>query len=145
MKKRIRFTKTLGSRIFNDYYALKDQYGYMDDNDNETPNGTFVFVTNDTNPTRVFLAYSDEFEYIDTPPYDSLHITFTEIVQNIRGNILANFGSHGTVIMEQEHNKLFPNLWVVRNETNGHVFIVDYNDFEYRSYDPTKPIEERFK
>jgi hypothetical protein len=66
MRRSIRFTKTLDSRVFGDTFADKGELGYVDDKDNETTNGVFVYVYTDKNPKQIFLAYLDEFEYVDT-------------------------------------------------------------------------------
>jgi hypothetical protein len=66
MRRSIRFTKTLGSRVFGDTFADKCEVVYVDDKDNETTNGMFVYVYTDKNPKQIFLAYLDEFGYVDT-------------------------------------------------------------------------------
>ena len=148
MRRSIRFTKTLTSRIFGDTFADNGEPGYVDDKDNITTNGVFVYVYTDKNPSRVFLAYLDEFEYVypvATDPKSVTYITFVSIVQDTNGNTLANFGDTGVILVEQKQNKEYPDHWIVRNDINGLLFVVGYYDFEYRSFDPTKPLEERFK
>lgn len=120
MRRRIRFTKTLDSRVFGDTFADKGELGYVDDKDNETTNGVFVYVYTNNNPDRVFLAYLDEFEYVpdlDIVPSPLGYIAFRNIVKDTDNNILANIGDTGTVIPDQKQNRERHEYWIVRNDT----------------------------